>query len=92
MVILSSKSRDQGLATWTFPDGRVIEKATYTCCHCNSIVTVVAKADASTLGGWCGMCTKPTCSRPGCNDGCAPFERQMESAERRERMFRAVGI
>jgi hypothetical protein len=91
-ALILSKSRDQGEATWSYPEGQVVHQATYTCCHCQYIVHVKPKADVSTLGGWCGMCRRPTCTRPECNDGCLPYEKQMEQSEARDRLCRSMGL
>ena len=88
--------RDQGVAAWTYPNGKVVEMATYTCPHCNCVVHVPPKADPSILGGFCGMCHKPTCTKPECNNGCSSFERQIDAQERkdyqRRSLLKAVGV
>lgn len=78
--------RAGGQATWTLPDGRVVERDTTTCAHCNTIV-VVQSADP---GGFCRMCMKATCSPCAGAGQCAPFERQLEARERSDRLLRAA--
>lgn len=78
-------------------DGSVIEFDSFTCCHCNSIVRVPARAAPTECGGWCGKCAKPTCRECGGSGRCAPFEAQLEAVEKgiteklmRERFTNAV--
>jgi hypothetical protein len=82
--------REQGYAVWTGPGG-LTEKSTFTCCHCNSIVFLKAKAPAEECGGFCRLCMKPICSKC-CDKACVPFEKRLEQMESRDRMLRSVGV
>lgn len=69
-----------------------VELDSVTCAHCNRVVLIPARADPSTLGGFCRLCMKHVCGP--CADWvtCVPYERAMERAEQRERFLRSVGV
>jgi hypothetical protein len=80
---------DQGVAEWTHAGGERVTLATTTCCHCNTVTFLTAKPDD--CGGFCRLCMKPTCS--ACADkSCVPFEKRLERAESRGRLFAALGL
>lgn len=80
-----------GYMTWSNPGGAdLIERDTFTCCHCNSVVIVEPKQAAADAGGWCLCCNKPICPRCADIPTCAPFLRQIEQAERKDRMRRSI--
>ena len=82
-------ARERGYAVWVNPDGPKVEMSTFTCCHCQALVFIKQKAPPEELGGFCRMCMKPTC--PKCADGaCAPFEKQLEAQEARDRSLRSM--
>jgi len=63
--------------------GKTVERDTFTCAHCNSVVFVQPRADPATMGGFCRSCMKLIC--PKCaGKPCAPFQKQIEAAERRD--------
>ncbi len=82
--------RPQGYATTTEPGKADVEEDTFTCCHCNMIVFVAARADPSEFGGFCRMCMSHIC--PGCaTEGtCKPFEKKLEEMEARDKLLRAA--
>ena len=63
---------------------------TYLCEHCNRVVHVPARADPSTMGGFCRQCMGLIC--PKCVDKrtCTPWEKKMEKAEARQRLLDAM--
>lgn len=71
-----------GYALWSDKRLPSIERDTFTCVHCNSIVIVTPKMSATDMGGWCAMCAKPVCKRCA-GKGCTPFEKRMEAVERK---------
>lgn len=81
----------QGYATLTDPSG-VVEADTFSCHHCQRIVTVPPRADPADLGGLCKTCMKLIC--PRCVDlrTCTPWEESMARMEAREAARRSYGI
>ena len=67
-------------------DAGLQEYDTFTCCHCNSVVHVQAKASMDKVGGWCTLCFKPTCPRCDAAGACTPFEKKLEAMERTARL------
>ncbi len=65
----------------------------FTCSHCNSVREV---PPGKTPGGWCTECGSYICTSPACNNGCVPFMRKVEAAERRgylrRNFMRAAGL
>ena len=58
------------------------EADTFTCCHCNRVIHVKAKAPMDEFGSMCRNCMKMVC--PTCADGpCVPFEKKLEESEQR---------
>ncbi|HEY8926409.1 MAG TPA: hypothetical protein VIU64_18635 [Polyangia bacterium] len=88
--------RPQGYATIVDPDKPTVERDTFTCAHCNCIVTVEPRQDPATMGGVCRMCSSssPAYICAACVDlgTCVPFERRLEAEESRGRLLRAAGI
>ena len=65
---------------------------TFTCVHCCRVVHVPARADPSTMGGFCRQCMSLIC--PKCVDKgtCTPWEKKMEIMEARHRFRKAAGL
>lgn len=69
-----------------------VERHTFTCCHCNTVVIVGdRRSDVAEAGGYCTMCDDHTCKACATKGGCEPFERQLEAMERRGRLLTAIG-
>lgn len=67
------------------------EADTFTCCHCNRIMHVKAKAPMDEVGSMCRNCMKMVC--PKCADGpCVPFMKKLEEQEKRDRALRSYGL
>lgn len=84
-----------GYAVWSGPDRKQVERDTFTCKHCNSVVFVQPKMSPTELGGYCALCAAPICS--GCaGKTCVPFERRLEEQERRfhqrRQLEKALGL
>jgi len=80
----------QGYATIVGP-GENKEFDTFTCFHCQQIVTVKPLMDPADLGGLCKVCYRLIC--PRCvGQSCNPWERQMEIMEAKERAQRSYGL
>ncbi len=84
--------RPGGQATIELGDGRRIERDTFTCSHCNSIVICQPSPGQHTpdIGGFCRMCTKHICGPCADKGSCEPFERQLERMEQRGRFLNAI--
>ena len=68
----------------------IIERDTFTCCHCNRIIHVKPMANMDEFGSMCRNCMKMVC--PACADGsCVPFEKKLEEVEARERILKSYG-
>jgi hypothetical protein len=83
--------RAQGYATIIEPGKATIEKDSFTCVHCNSVVFVSPMRDASEVGGFCMLCMKHICSACASTGACDPFEKKLERMEARDRLLRACG-
>jgi len=75
-----------GYLSVTTPDA-VVERDTFTCCHCNKVCVV--RPGSGRERGFCRLCGKPTCGQKECST-CVPFERRMEEMENRERFRRIL--
>ena len=82
--------RAQGYLVIVDPNERdPIERDTFTCSHCNTVVVVEFKAAPEDLGGFCRMCMKNICKN--CLDkGCEPFEKKLLEMEARDRLRAAL--
>jgi hypothetical protein len=79
--------RPGGYLVGVGPEGIVDEADTFTCAHCQRIVRVAPRCDPADMGGRCGVCDSLVCS--ACVGlGCRPWEKQMETMERRDRFRR----
>lgn len=69
----------------------LLERDTFTCVHCNSVVSVKPMAPMDQFGSMCRNCMKMVC--PTCADGpCVPFEKKLEMAEKRDIALRSYGV
>jgi hypothetical protein len=84
------QGRARGHVAVTGPGGTV-EHETFTCAHCQKIVTVKPRATPGELGGRCHNCDAMVC--PGCArvGRCTPFEKRIEEYEARMRLRKQVG-
>ena len=73
-------------------DGRVTEHETFTCGHCQTIVTVPHRVRAADFGGGvCHGCSRLICAQCA-GKGCRPIEVWIEREEARGRMLRDMGL
>ena len=70
-------------------DGTV-ERDVIRCCHCQQICDVPPGPMLNFP--WCWKCGAPTCQQESCVTGCDPWERQLERAEAKHALARAVGL
>lgn len=90
MVMLKSTARHpHGLVSWSEPSGKLIERDTFRCCHCQ--YTILVRPGSGTMRGFCFMCNAPTCGRHQCSQGCEPFEAKLEAWEGRRRFAKSLG-
>lgn len=81
--------RPGGYAVWTEPS-RTVERDTFTCVHCNTVVFVKPKQDPSEMGGFCRQCMSHICGPCADLGKCTPFEKKLEEMEARDRFLRSV--
>lgn len=67
------------------PCGIVREQSTFTCAHCQQVVTVKPFCDAADAGGMCKSCMGLICSYCVDNGVCDPIEKKIERVERAAR-------
>lgn len=77
-----------GYATWVDPEAPLLERDTFTCAHCNSIVVVEPAKPPEEMGGFCRMCMKCICKTCDQSGNCVPFERKLEAIEKAGRTRR----
>lgn len=65
--------------------GRVVERVTITCAHCNRLYWQPKKGEPY---GFCLKCNQPTCTGAKCNATCVPYEKKIDDYAARMR-FRA---
>ena len=71
--------------------GNVLQEAdTFTCFHCQRIVSVPPKADPAELGGLCARCMKLICPRCVETGRCRPWYEHMLKLERKMENNRLV--
>ena len=78
-----------GIAITTDGDtGRQVKRDVVVCCHCQR----VSEVDVGPMLNfpWCWKCHAPTCQRAACTSTCDPWERQLERAEAKHALLRAV--
>ena len=81
----------QGYLIGTGPEGLALEADTFTCFHCQKIVTVKPFCDPADMGGNCTICDKLICSKCVGKD-CTPWEEQMKRIEASYHARRSYGI
>lgn len=92
----SYKVKSKGYGFAVGPPGTVLEHDTYTCGHCQRLVTVTPFQDPASIGGLCKICMSLIC--PGCvgrgarGEPCTPWEKKMERMEARDRFLRSAGL
>ncbi len=80
--------RPRGYLLVTDEEGRTLDEGdTLMCVHCQYHWQVQPGSGAER--GWCFRCGGPTCGKPRC-DVCVPFERALEEAEARSRLWDTV--
>jgi hypothetical protein len=96
-------ARVQGYATIVDPDAPVREFDTAQCGHCQKVIFVKAGSGGTTYliptgtpgrfleepGAFCRCCMRSVCLPCHAHGGCAPFERQLEASEARDRLRRS---
>ena len=75
-------------AKWTTPQGTT-ERDLLRCCHCQ--VQWYVKPGSGNTRGWCGLCAQPTCGSLNCQN-CIPFMKKIEAQEKRQKLFKELGI
>lgn len=85
-----------GLATWTFPAAKAIERETVRCEHCGRHWYSRGTDGTRDLGGHCRICWSSICTPCADRGGCTPLLRRIEKMEARDRerrrFFEGLGI
>lgn len=95
--------KPQGYARlYSSPGAVPIEADTFTCAHCQRIVSVLATARPEDAGGLCKQCSDDGKTSHGLicrkcygvyqKHGCLPFLRKLEAAERRHQVLVSMGL
>lgn len=83
--------RPGGYLICTDPDATQ-EHDTFSCAHCNAIVTVEPFADPADMGGRCGVCDGLICKTCNATGLCDPLEEKLKRAEASYHARRSYGI
>lgn len=84
----------EGVGMLIMPDRPMVENKTFTCNHCDGVRHVFgldARGYREEMKFWCDQCDAPVCKHCANDQRCVPFERQMEIAEARHRLWAAAG-
>jgi hypothetical protein len=84
--------RPHGYAVWEGHEGRLRERDTFSCAHCQRVVFVEPGHSPTVNAGWCGRCGAPVCRACAALGMCTPFERRLEQQEARDRFCRSIGV
>lgn len=87
---------------YAFPGEAPIEADTFTCAHCQRIVTVSATARPEDIGGMCRSCSDggktshglicTNCHKIYSRRGCVSFMQKVEAVEARHRTLVSIGL
>ena len=66
-------------------EGRLTERDTFKCWHCQRIEEVPPGTSPYEVGGYCSSCDHLICKRCAAKRRCRPFELALERAEARSR-------
>jgi hypothetical protein len=85
-------SKAIGYECETGPGGIVRENDTFTCQHCNVIVTIqpMCRPEDLQFGGQCKGCMGLICLKCYNKGGCDPIEKKIERHEARARLWREL--
>ncbi|GAB5506690.1 MAG: hypothetical protein Rhirs2KO_18530 [Rhizobiaceae bacterium] len=72
--------------------GRVEERDTFTCGHCNGIVVVGPRSDPADMGGRCYICDSLVCPRCHAKGVCVPLEENLRRLEASYHARRSYGF
>jgi hypothetical protein len=82
--------RARGFQVEEGPTGRT-EHETYTCAHCGAVTLVPHRAEPHELGRLCHPCNQMLCPQCSQNPECTPLVKRIDTALRRDALFRALG-
>lgn len=84
--------KPQGHLTIVDPGHQTVEIDTMTCGHCNCISQIGPGQRPEDCGGLCKCCMALICGPCVDKGTCAPFEKELERIEAKDRFFRQAGI
>lgn len=73
-----------GYAIWVGGslNNKSVERDTFSCFHCNTVVFVDPKSSPEEMGGFCRLCFKLIC-KLCVGLSCTPFEKKIEEMEKK---------
>lgn len=78
---MKSLIKPAGYSVESMPDGSVVMKHLFTCCHCQFTWEAEVESMGGKLaGGFCGKCVGYICKNPACLE-CVHYERRLENIE-----------
>jgi hypothetical protein len=86
--VLYTARQPKGHVIITYPEGQVVERDTLQCVHCQAHWMI--EPGSGKQRGWCWRCDGPTCGAPACMSRCEPWEKALEIAEARAKLFRDI--
>ncbi|MEE9366731.1 MAG: hypothetical protein V3W44_08600 [Dehalococcoidales bacterium] len=92
MIAIGGKySRMAGLST-TVGEFGIEERPTFTCGHCQRLITILAGEDPSDVGMRCKVCMEIICIPCANKIECVPWEKEMERREKKARAIASYGV
>jgi len=82
-------ARNAGLDPKLTAEGKMLEAATLTCSHCNTVV--IMNPERKRERGYCRKCDHYVCDNPACRSDCRPFHYIQDRMQEKMIKQQAVG-